>query len=186
MFTTVFSYTSWRNIDLNLSSHAHLIQVGRIYVRKHSERMSSVTWTAARDRSSQIVCYTMQQVYVARSSRYSRLVSMVNTLGLPTIFFTHSADLQCPDLAQLICPEDADTRAKPHNGSHWESNLSWLVVLSQGSTSSTLGSWELVEIWVVTSWHVHGLAILQMWNDFWHLLKRFTLARKKLFGMLTW
>ena len=35
---------------------------------------------------------------------------MVDTLGLPTIFFTHSAaDLQWPELAQLIRPEDSDT-----------------------------------------------------------------------------
>ena len=37
----------------------------------------------------------------------SRLMSMVDTLGLPTIkFFTHSAaDLQWPKLAHLICPD---------------------------------------------------------------------------------
>ena len=39
----------------------------------------------------------------------SRLLSMVDTLGLPTIFFTHSAaDLQWPELARLICPEDPE------------------------------------------------------------------------------
>ena len=39
---------------------------------------------------------------------------MVNTLGLPTVFFcTHStADLQWPVLACLICPEDPDNRSK--------------------------------------------------------------------------
>ena len=32
---------------------------------------------------------------------------MVDTLGLPTIFFTHSAaDLQWQELARLICPDD--------------------------------------------------------------------------------
>ena len=37
----------------------------------------------------------------------SRLLSMVDTLGLPTIFFTHSAaDLQWPGLANLICPDN--------------------------------------------------------------------------------
>ena len=35
----------------------------------------------------------------------SRLLSMVDTLGLPTVFLTHSAaDLQCPDLARLSVP----------------------------------------------------------------------------------
>ena len=41
----------------------------------------------------------------------SCLIAMVDTLGLPTVFFTHSAaDLQWPELANLICqdnPEDA-------------------------------------------------------------------------------
>ena len=40
----------------------------------------------------------------------SRLIAMVNTLGLPTIFFTHSAaDLQWPELANLICPDDPES-----------------------------------------------------------------------------
>lgn len=43
---------------------------------------------------------------------HSRLISMVDTLGLPTIFFTHSAaDLQWPELARLICPEDSNSRS---------------------------------------------------------------------------
>ena len=40
----------------------------------------------------------------------SRLIAMVDTLGLPTVFFTHSAaDLQWPELARLICPDDQDS-----------------------------------------------------------------------------
>ena len=39
----------------------------------------------------------------------SRLIAMVDTLGLPTIFFTHSAaDFQWPELAHLICPDDTE------------------------------------------------------------------------------
>ena len=37
---------------------------------------------------------------------------MVYTLGLPTIFFTHSAaDLQWPNLARLMSPSDPDSSA---------------------------------------------------------------------------
>ena len=37
---------------------------------------------------------------------------MVDTLGLSTIFFNHSAaDLQWPELARLICPEDPNSRS---------------------------------------------------------------------------
>lgn len=41
---------------------------------------------------------------------------MVDTLGLPTIFFTHSAaDLQWPELADLICPDDSQSRSTRAN-----------------------------------------------------------------------
>ena len=37
-------------------------------------------------------------------------IAMVDTFGLPTIFFTHSAaDLQWPELVRLICPDDLDS-----------------------------------------------------------------------------
>ena len=43
--------------------------------------------------------------------QWSRLLSMVDTLGLPTIFFTHSAaNLQWPELARLICLDNPDSR----------------------------------------------------------------------------
>lgn len=42
----------------------------------------------------------------------SRLIAIADTLRLPTIFFTHSAaDLQWPELARLICPDDSDNPA---------------------------------------------------------------------------
>lgn len=45
--------------------------------------------------------------------QHSQLISMVDTLGLPTIFFTHSAaDLQWPELARLICPKQLDSSSK--------------------------------------------------------------------------
>ena len=53
------------------------------------------------------LCGTRQYWFKQRS----QLLSMVDTLGLPTIFFTYSAaDLQWPKLARLICPEDPESR----------------------------------------------------------------------------
>ena len=47
----------------------------------------------------------------------SRLLSMVDTLGLLTIFFTHSAaDLQWPELAHLI--RQPQLQIKPYQGCH--------------------------------------------------------------------
>ena len=47
--------------------------------------------------------------------QWSWLIAMVDTLGLPTIFFTHSAaDLQWPKLGHLICPDDSECSSS-HN-----------------------------------------------------------------------
>ena len=67
----------------------------------------------------------------------SRLIAIVDTLGLPTIFFTHSAaNLQWPELACLIFPDDllsptsypsaytlqfSRAYARPHNALHFTS-----------------------------------------------------------------
>ena len=41
---------------------------------------------------------------------------MIDTLGIPTIFFTHSAaDLQWPDLTKLICPASNQSQAVIEN-----------------------------------------------------------------------
>ena len=38
------------------------------------------------------------------------LIAMIDFLGLPTLFFTHSAaDLQWPELATLMCPDDPES-----------------------------------------------------------------------------
>lgn len=53
------------------------------------------------------LCGTEQYWFRQRS----RLISLVDTIGLPTTFFTHSAaDLQWSELAHLICPDEADSR----------------------------------------------------------------------------
>ena len=43
----------------------------------------------------------------------TRLTAMVDTLGVPTVFFTHSAaDMQWPELANLICANPANRRSR--------------------------------------------------------------------------
>ena len=40
-----------------------------------------------------------------------KLISVVDTDSFPTMFFTYSAaDLQSPELAHLICPDDSDSQ----------------------------------------------------------------------------
>ena len=76
---------------------------GNIPVMPSCPWVSFVTWLEGKERLFPTVCSTMLPVLVLA------VMSMVDTLGLPTIFFTHSAaDLQWPELARLISPEDQD------------------------------------------------------------------------------
>ena len=98
----------------------------------------------------------------------SRLMSMVDTLGLPTIFFTHSAaDLQWPELAHLISPEDPDSRSSRtttviENPAMWffyhciQKFIEVYYVEILGATDY----WMHFEWQLRGSPHVHGLAWL--------------------------
>ena len=69
--------------------------------------MSFVTWWEEMERLSPTEFSTTLQVFVAPDSTGSErnLFSIVDAIGLPSVFFTHSAaDLQWPELACLILP----------------------------------------------------------------------------------
>ena len=95
------------------------MQAGRIYVRQHPldaqlsvDELRDMVGREGETFSNRVLHYatslrgTRQYWFKQRS----RLIAMVDTLGLPTVFFTHSAaDLQWPELACLICPENPDS-----------------------------------------------------------------------------
>ena len=90
------------------------LQTGRVYVNQHPEDAH----LTAEDLKNMInnkqerliirvlhfassLCGTNQYWYKQKR----QLISMVDTLGMPTVFFTHSAaDTQWPELARLLCP----------------------------------------------------------------------------------
>ena len=100
------------------------LQTGRIYVRQHHQdaqlSVEELRDMVGRDGEA----FSNRVLHYATSLRgtrqywfrqHSRLIAMVDTLGLPTIFFTHSAaDLQWPELAMLICPDDPNSSSS-HN-----------------------------------------------------------------------
>ena len=104
---------------LNTEMRWRALQTGRIYVRQcpHDAQLSveelrDMVGRAGEAFSNRVLHYagslrgTRQYWFKQRS----RLIAMVDTLGLPTVFFTHSeADLQWPELARLICPNDPDS-----------------------------------------------------------------------------
>ena len=109
----------FRYFALNTEMRWRALQTGRIYVRQHHQdaqlsldELRDMVGREGETFSNRVLRYpaslrgTRQYWFRQRS----RLIAMVDTLGLPTIFFTHSAaDLQWPELARLICPEDPES-----------------------------------------------------------------------------
>ena len=97
----------------------------------------------------------------------SRLLSMVDTLGLPTIFFTHSAaDLQWPELARLICPDNPDSRTARAKAVIENPALADWFFYHRVVKVFYLEVLGATEYWLRFEWqhrgspHVHGLAWL--------------------------
>ena len=100
--------------DGRFAKHPRFCYFGSTFV--NTRRMPNcrwknfVTWLAVTEKPFPIVCCTMQRVCAGPdiSGSGSGVGSLPwDTLVLPTVFFTHSAaDLQWPELARLICPDD--------------------------------------------------------------------------------
>ena len=116
----------------------------------------------------------MLQVCVAPSSTGSDsavdIISVVDPSGLPTIIFTHSAaDLQWPELARLICPEDPDSRSNRTRAVIENSAIAdWFFYhrVQKFIESFYVGVLGATDYWMRFKWrhrgspHVHGLAWL--------------------------
>ena len=111
-------HPQFRYFALNIEMCWRALQAGRIYVRQHPHdaRMSveELRDMVGREGEAYSNCVLHYVASLQGTRQYwfkqrSRLITMVDTLGLPTIFFTHSAaDLQWPELAHLICPDDPE------------------------------------------------------------------------------
>ena len=111
----------FRFFALNTEMRWRALQTGRVYVKQHPgdaqlslDELRDMVGRQGEAFSNCVLHYasslrgTKQHWYCQRS----QLLSMVDTLGLPTIFFTHSAaDLQWPELANLVCPDNPDSRS---------------------------------------------------------------------------
>ena len=110
----------------------------------------------------------------------SRLMAMVDTLGLPTIFFTHSAaDLQWPELARLICPDDPESRSRRTTAVIENPAIAdWFFShrVQKFIEAYCVGVLGATNYWLRFEWqhrgspHVHGLAWLPNAPDMEHLL----------------
>ena len=110
----------FRYFALNTEMRWHALQAGRIYIRQHpQDARLSVEELREMVGTGEGSSFSSRVQHFAASLRgtapywfkqRSRLIAMVDTLGLPTVFFTYSAaDLQWPELAGLVCPDDPDS-----------------------------------------------------------------------------
>ena len=100
----------------------------------------------------------------------SRLIAMVDTLGLPTVFFTHSAaDLQWPELARLICcdnPDSSSARNKAVQENPAIADWFFYQRIVKFIDAFYVGVLGATDYWFRFEWqhrgspHVHGLAWL--------------------------
>ncbi len=114
-------HSRFRYFALNTEMRWRALQAGRIYVRQNPQD-ARLSVPELRD---MIGCggaaFSSRVMHFATSLRgtqpywfkqRTRLIAMVDTLGLPSVFFTHSAaDTQWPELADLTCPEESNSRA---------------------------------------------------------------------------
>ena len=179
----------FRFFALNTEMRWRALQAGRIYIRQHPGD-AQLTVDELRDMvGREGEAFSNRVLHYATSLRgtrqywmrqRSRLVSMIDTLGLPTIFFTHSAaDLQWPELAHLICPEDPNTpatRVKAVNENPAIADWFFCHRVQKFLDAFYVGVLQATDYWLRFEWqhrgspHVHGVAWLPNAPDVKQLL----------------
>ena len=169
----------FRFFALNTEMRHRALQTGRVYVRQHPGD-AQLSLDELRDMvGRQGEAFSTRVLHYASSLRgtkqywqrqRSRLLSMVDTLGLPTVFFTHSAaDLQWPELARLICPDNPDSRTARTKAVIENPALAdWFFYhrVMQFVKAFYIGVLGATDYWLRFEWqhrgspHVHGLAWL--------------------------
>ena len=109
----------FRYFALNTQMRWRALQTGRIFINQHPKDARLTLEELQEIVDSDGYMFSSRVLHFASSlrgtsqywfKRRSQLISMVDTLGLPTVFFTHSAaDGQWPELARLICDHDPDS-----------------------------------------------------------------------------
>ena len=169
----------FRFFALNSEMRWRALQTGRIYVRQHPndahlsvDELRDMVGREGQQFSNRVLHYaaslrgTRQYWYRQRS----RLIAMVDTIGLPTIFFTHSAaDIHWPELAHLICPENSDNAtARSQALAENPAIADWFfsIRIQKFIEAFYVGILHATDYWVRFEWqhrgspHVHGLAWL--------------------------
>ena len=173
----------FRYFALNTEMRWRALQAGRIYIRQHPldaqlsvEELRDMVGREGEAFSNRVLHYasSLRGTRQYWFKQWSRLIAMVDTLGLPTVFFTHSAaDLQWPELARLICldnPDSSSSHSKAlqenpatadwffHHRIHKFINAFYIGVLGPPSTQALMPAKPHLRMQVVWSqssvWHM--------------------------------
>ena len=179
----------FRYFALNTEMRWRALQTGRVYIKQHPkdarlslDELRDMVGHEGDQLSSRVLHYasSMRGTRQYWFQQRSRLVSMVDTLGLPTIFFTHSAaDCQWPELVRLICPDSPESSSS--RSAAVSENLAiadWLFYerISKFMDAFYVGIMKATDYWFRFEWqhcgslHVHRLAWLQDAPDVEQLL----------------
>ena len=179
----------FRYFALNTEMRWRALQTGRVYINQHPDD-ARLTLDDLRDMvGHEGEFFTHRVMHFASSLRgtsqfwfkqRSRLISMVDTLGMPTVFFTHSAaDGQWPELAHLICPDKKDSsssRSKAVSDNPAIADWFFYHRISKFVDTFYTDVMGAVDFWYRFEWqhrgspHVHGIAWFADAPDVQHLL----------------
>ena len=179
----------FRYFALNPEMRWRALQTGRVYINQHPDD-ARLTLDNLRDMvGHEGEFFTHRVMHFASSLRgtsqfwfkqRSRLISMVDTLGMPTVFFTHSAaDGQWPELARLICPDKKDSstsRSKAVSDNPAIADWFFYHRISKFVDTFYTDVMGAVDFWYRFEWqhrgspHVHGIAWFADAPDVQHLL----------------
>ena len=169
----------FRYFALNSEMRWRALQTRRVYIKQHPsdarlslDKLRSMIDCGGEQFSKRVMHYasslrgTKQYWFKQRS----RLIAMVDMLGMPTVFFTHSAaDNQWPELARLICtdnPESSSSRSTAVNQNPAIADWLFYERISKFVEAFYVDILGATDYWFRFEWqhrgslHVHGLAWL--------------------------
>ena len=172
----------FRYFALNTEMRWRALQTGRVYINQHPDD-ARLTLDDLRDMvGHEGEFFTHRVMHFASSLRgtsqfwfkqRSRLISMVDTLGMPT------ADGQWPELARLICPDKKDSstsRSKAVSDNPAIADWFFYHCISKFVDTFYTDVMGAVDFWYRFEWqhrgspHVHGIAWFADAPDVQHLL----------------
>lgn len=178
----------FRYFALNTEMRWRALQTGKIYIKQHPkdahlslEDLKEMVHCGGEELSKRVLHYatslhgTKQFWFKQRS----RLISMIDYLGMPTIFFTHSAaDNQWPELARLIAdnPDTCSSRSSAVNNNPAIADWFFYERISKFMKAFYVDVLGATDYWFRFEWqhrgspHVHGVAWLQNAPDIEKLL----------------